>query len=68
MVLGVATLDRSPDQTPGVRTISPSHWELRGTRRGGPPGWSTDHVGPGVHTLEETILWNCPQALSLTVG
>ena len=52
MVPGVATLDRSPDQSLGVRPISPSHKELRGTRKGGPPGWSTDQVGPGVHTLE----------------
>ena len=51
MVPGVATQDRSPDQSPGVRPISPSHWERRGTRRGGSPGWSTDQVGPGVHTL-----------------
>ena len=52
VVPGVATLDRSPDQSPWVRPISPSHYELRGTRRGGPPGWSTDKEGPGVHTLE----------------
>ena len=42
VVSGVATLDRSPDQSLGVRPISPSH----------PPGWSTDQVGLGVHTLE----------------
>ena len=29
VVLGVATLDRSPDQSPGVRPISPSQKELR---------------------------------------
>ena len=52
MVLGVATLDLSPDQSPGLRPISPSHKELRGTRKGGPLGWSTDQMGPGVHTLE----------------
>ena len=51
-VPGVATQDRSPDQSPWVRPISPSHQELRGTRRGGPPGWSRDQVVPGVHTLE----------------
>ena len=39
---GVATLDRSPDQSLGVRPISLSH----------PPGWSTDQVAPGGHTLE----------------
>ena len=52
MVPGVAILDRRPDQSPGVRPISPSHYELREIRRGGPPGWSTDQVRPGVHTLE----------------
>ena len=36
MVPGVATLDRSPNQSPGVRPISSSHWELMGTRRGWP--------------------------------
>ena len=36
MVPGVATLDRSPDQSPRVKPISPSHWELMGTRRGWP--------------------------------
>ena len=53
MLLGLATLDRSPDHFPGVRPISPSHQELhtvRGTRRGGPPGWNTDQVGLGVHS------------------
>ena len=68
MVPGVATLDRSPDQSPGVRPISPSHKELRGTRRGDPPVWSTDQVGPGVHTLEWIFFRTCLQGLSLTVG
>ena len=51
MVPGVATLDRSPDQSPGVRPISPSHKELRGTRKGGPPGYrsgGTRGPHPGV--------------------
>ena len=68
MVPEVATLDRSPNQSLGVRPISPSHLELRGTRRGGPPRWSTDHGGPAVHTVEEIFLWNCPQGQSLTEG
>ena len=29
-------MDRSPDQSLEVRPISPSHYELRGTRRGWP--------------------------------
>ena len=65
VVPGVATLDRSPDQSLGVR---PSVQELRGTRRGGPPGWSTDQVGPEVHTLEWIFFRTCLQGLSLTVG
>ena len=36
MILGVVTLERGPDQSPGVRPISPSHQGLRETRRGGP--------------------------------
>ena len=67
MVPGVATLDRSPDQSLEVRPISPSHYELRGARRGGPPGWSTDKAGPGVHTLEWIFFQTCLQGLSLTV-
>ena len=61
MVLGVATLDRSPDQSLGVRPISPSQQELRGTRRGGPPEWSTDQVGLGLHTLEWIFYQTCLQ-------
>ena len=68
MVPGVAPLDRSPDQSLEVGPISPSHYELRGTRRGGPSGWSTDQVGPGVHTLEWIFSRTCLQGLSLTVG
>ena len=68
MVPGVARPDRSPDQSPGVRPISPSHKELRGTRKGDPPGWSTDQVGPGVYTLEWIFSRTCPQGLSLAVG
>ena len=65
---GGSTLDRCPDQSPGVRPISPSHQELRGTRRGDPHVWSTDQVGPGVHTLEWIFFRTCLQGLSLTVG
>ena len=67
MVPGVATLDRGPDQSQGVRPISPSHRELR-EQGGGPPGWSTDQVGPGIHTLEWIFFRTCLQGLSLTVG
>ena len=69
MVPGVATLERSPDQSPGVRPIFPSHKELRGTRRGDPPGRSTDQVGAGVHILEWIFQVRiCLQEVSLTVG
>ena len=35
VIPGLVTLDRGPDQSLGVRPISPSHQGLRGTRTGG---------------------------------
>ena len=63
VVPGVATLDRSPDQPPVVRPMFPSHYELRGTRRSGPPGWSKVQMGPGRHTLEWIFFRTCLQGL-----
>ena len=47
----------------------PQSLGTKGNQEGGSPaGWSTDQVGPGVHTLEWTFFRSCLQGLSLTVG
>ena len=55
-----------PGQFQEVRPISLSHYELRGARRSGPPGWSTDRAAQGVHALEWIFFQTCLQGVSLT--
>ena len=59
MIPGIVTLDRGPDQSPGVRPIFPSHLGLRETRMGG-PSWVQYRSGvtggpphPGVDILPD---------------
>ena len=47
MVPGVATLDRSPDQSPGGGAHIPQYRNCGEPGEVDPPGWSTDQVGPG---------------------
>ena len=68
MVPGVATLDRSPDQSPGVRPISPST-RTEGNQEGW-PSWVEYRSGgtggphPGV---DIQFSWTHLQGLNLTV-
>ena len=61
MVPGVATLDRSPDQSPGVRPISPSTG-TEGNQEGW-PSWVEYRSGgtggphPGVNLTGTDKLW-----------
>ena len=43
---GVATLDRSPDQSPGGKSHIPTSQGTKGNQVGGPPGWRADQVAP----------------------
>ena len=45
----------------------PQSLGTKGNQVGWPRGWSTDQVGPGVHTLEWIFFRTCLQRLSLTV-
>lgn len=45
---------QNPDQSPGAEAYIPWSLGTKGNKEveGGPPGWSTDQVKPGFHSLE----------------
>ena len=69
MIPGVVTVDRGPDQSPGVRPISPSHKGLRGTGRG-VPFWVEYRSGGtgGPHPGVGIFLDLSPRAIALLWG